>query len=221
MNTTEILSKIKTLLGVENQEVKLAQMKLMDGLTIVESESFEAEDSISIITEDGKVALPEGDYELEDGRLLVVKQEGVIFEVKEKEEEEKKEEEVEEVVEEETKSEEKEEYSEEGKTPKKVIESITKESFFTEIEKLKTENEDLKKELEDLKLSANNKSEETTTEKTEEVEAEKTEETKLATVEEVSPIVHNPENKKPTEGFKFAQKRNETTFDRVLNRLSK
>lgn len=215
MNTSEILSKIKTLLGGETHEVALAQMKLMDGLTIVESESFKAEDSISIITEDGKVAMPEGSYELEDGRLLIVKQEGIIFEVKEKEEEEKEDvkEDIKEDIEKETKSETKEEYSEENTTPKKVIESITKESFFAEIEKLKNENNVLRKEIEDLKLSAEDK--------TEEVETEKTEETKLATIEEVSPIVHNPENKKTTEGFKFAQNRNETTFDRVLKRLNK
>ena len=71
MNTTEILTKIKTLLGVESEVVRLAQMKLEDGLTIVESESFAAGDEIVIVTEDGKVAMPVGDYTLEDGRLLV------------------------------------------------------------------------------------------------------------------------------------------------------
>ena len=218
MNTTEILSKMKTLLGVESEKIQLAQMKLEDGLTIVESESFSAEDSIVIITEDGKVALPEGDYKLEDGRILVVKEEGVIFEVKEEEKEEVIEEVVEEVEEPEAAKEE-EEYMEKetsNATPKKIIESITKESFFSEIETLKTENESLKKELEDLKLSSVEKTEETKEEKTEE-----TKEVELSTDEEVAPIVHNPENKKEIEGFKISENRSETTFDRVLRKLSK
>ena len=218
MNTTEILSKIKTLLGVEAEEVKLAQMKLVDGLTIVESESFKAEDSIVIITEDGKVPLPEGDYELEDGRLLVVKEEGVIFEVKEGEAKEEEKEE-EEVVEEEAKEE--EEYMEkESASPKKIVETISKESFFSEIEALKTENETLKKELEDIKLKAVEKTEETKEELTEE-KTEETKEVELSVEEEVTPIVHNPENKKETEGFRFSANRNETTLDRVMKRLSK
>tara|TARA_R100001510_G_C7592850_1_gene161973 strand:- start:200 stop:853 length:654 start_codon:yes stop_codon:yes gene_type:complete len=217
MNTTEILSKIKTLLGVEAEEVKLAQMKLVDGLTIVESESFKAEDSIVIITEDGKVPLPEGDYELEDGRLLVVKEEGVIFEIKEGEA--KEEEKEEEVVEEEAKEE--EEYMEkETASPKKIVETISKESFFSEIEKLKEENESLKKELEDIKLKAVEKTEETKEELTEE-KTEETKEVELSVEEEVTPIVHNPENKKETEGFRFSANRNETTLDRVMKRLSK
>mgnify|MGYP003132253028 CR=1 FL=1 len=218
MNTTEILTKIKTLLGVEAEEVCLAQMKLEDGLTIVESDSFSAEESIVIVTEDGKVPLPEGDYKLEDGRMLVVKEEGVIFEIKEEE----KEEEVAEEVEEEAKSEE-EEYMEKetsNATPKKIVESITKESFFSEIEKLKEENESLKKELEDLKLSSVEKTEEIKEEKTEE-KTEETTEVELSVEEEVNPIVHNPENKKEIEGFKYAQNRSETTLDRVIKRINK
>ena len=218
MNTTEILTKIKTLLGVEAEEVCLAQMKLEDGLTIIESDSFSAEESIVIVTEDGKVPLPEGDYKLEDGRILVVKEEGVIFEVKEEEKEEEKEEVVEEVEEPEAAKEE-EEYMEKetsNAAPKKIVESITKESFFSEIETLKTENESLKKELEDLKLSSVEKTEETKEEKKEE-----TTEVELSVDEEVTPIVHNPENKKEIEGFKISENRSETTFDRVLRKLSK
>ena len=222
MNTTEILTKIKTLLGVEAEEVCLAQMKLEDGLTIVESDSFAAEESIVIVTEDGKVPLPEGDYKLEDGRILVVKEEGIIFEVKEEEKEEEKEEvKEEEVAEEEARSEE-EEYMEKetsNATPKKIVESITKESFFSEIEKLKEENESLKKELEDLKLSSVEKTEEIKEEKTEE-KTEETTEVELSVDEEVTPIVHNPENKKEIEGFKISENRNETTLDRVMRKLN-
>ena len=206
MNTTEILTKIKTLLGVENEvQVNLAQMKLEDGLTIVEAENFEPGDEIVIITEDGKVALPVGDYVLEDKRMLVVKEEGIIAEVKEEE----KKEEVEEVEEpkepEAAKEDDKEEYTEEKSTPKKVVESVTKESYFSEVEKLKTDNENLKKELEELKLSLTKK--------------ETEDKVELAT-EEVTKINFNPENKKEVDGFKYSQNRSETTLDRVMRKLS-
>ena len=42
----------------------------------------------------------------------------------------------------------------------------------------------------------------------------------LKEVEKIEPIVHNPENKKEVEGYKFSQNRHETTFDRVLKKLS-
>ncbi len=217
MNTTEILTKIKTLLGVESEEVRLAQMKLEDGLTIVESD-FEEGASIEIVTEDGKVSMPVGDYTLEDGRMVVVKEEGLIAEIKEAKEEE--EETTEEVTEEEAKSEEKEEYAEETKAPKKVIESITKESFFSEMEKLKEENESLKKELEGLKLS----SEETSVENTKVKETEKengSTEVELSTEEEPKPIVHNPENKERVNlGRKIAPKRQRTIMDSVYERIA-
>jgi hypothetical protein len=44
--TTKILNEVKTLLGME---VKLAQMKLQDGVTVIEAESFEAGYSVGIV----------------------------------------------------------------------------------------------------------------------------------------------------------------------------
>jgi len=208
MNTTEILTKIKTLLGVESEEVRLAQMKLEDGLTIVESD-FEEGASIEIVTEDGKVSMPIGDYTLEDGRMVVVKEEGLISEIKEAKEEE--EETTEEVTEEKT-TEEEVEAKEEISTPKKVVESITKESFFSEIEKLKEENESLKKELEGLKLSS--------VENTQVKETENTE-VELSTEEEPKPIVHNPENKERVNlGRKISPNRQRTIMDSVYDRIA-
>jgi hypothetical protein len=80
MKATEILKNIKTFLGEETLEevkVELAQAKLENG-TIVESESFKAGDEIFIITDDEKVAMPVGEYVMEDGKLLVVEEEGII-----------------------------------------------------------------------------------------------------------------------------------------------
>lgn len=97
MKATEILSKIKTYLGedtadiVENieqsQVVELAQAKLENG-TVLEAEAFESGKEIFILTDDEKVAVPVGEYQMEDGQILVVEEEGIIGEIKSAEQEE-------------------------------------------------------------------------------------------------------------------------------------
>ena len=106
MKSTEILDKIKTFLGEEKvvetqleetqEEVKLAQAKLDNG-TILEAEAFEAGNEIFIVTEDERVAVPVGEYQMEDGQILVVSEEGIIGEIKAQESEEEVEAEEEEV----------------------------------------------------------------------------------------------------------------------------
>ena len=103
MKSTEILNKIKTFLGEEVEEtqtekaLELAQLKLENG-TVLEAEAFESGNEIFILTEDEKVAVPQGEYLMEDGRTLVVQEEGVIEEIKAGEHEEKEEEKEEEKV---------------------------------------------------------------------------------------------------------------------------
>ena len=104
MKSTEILNKIKTFLGEEKieqeetqveetqleesqEKVELAQAKLDNG-TVLEAEAFEAGNEIFIVTEDEKVAIPVGEYLMEDGQILVVSEEGIIGEIKAQEEEE-------------------------------------------------------------------------------------------------------------------------------------
>ena len=194
MNEKSILNKFRTLLGLE---VKLETMKLSDGVSTLEADAFEAGQPVFILTEDEqRIPLPVGEYELEDMRILVVIEEGVIAEVREAAE-------VEEEVEVEAPAVEEEvEATTETATPKKTIESIVKESFFSEIEALKKENEELK-----AKLSAQ------TTEVAEEVAP-------VELSEEPKPISFNPENTQATDVFKFAAKRNATTMDTVLSRIS-
>lgn len=74
-----MIDQIKTLLGIE---VKLEEMKLENG-TIVSADSFEKDKEIFIVTDDEKVAMPVGEYLLEDGRLVVVSEEGMIADVRE------------------------------------------------------------------------------------------------------------------------------------------
>ena len=207
MNAKEIVNQVKTLLGME---VKLATMKLSDGVTVLEAEMFEAGAEVFVLAEDQKIALPVGEYELEDGKILVVQQEGIIAEVKEAEvKEEMPEVEAEPQVEVEAEAE------AEVSTPKKTVESIIKETFFAEMEKLKAENEELKSKLETL--SATNP-EEVTAETTEETTATTTTEVEL---EEVKPITFNPERTNEVEGFKYASKRPRSTMDAILEKLNK
>ena len=77
MKATEFLKKAKELLSIETEEVKLAQAKLENG-TVIEAEQMAEGQEVFIITEDEKVALPVGEYTLEDGQILMVKEEGII-----------------------------------------------------------------------------------------------------------------------------------------------
>jgi hypothetical protein len=72
---------------VEETKVELATMQLENGTT-VEAEAFEAGNEIFIVTEDEKVALPVGEYTLEDGLKLTIEQEGIIASMGEAEVEE-------------------------------------------------------------------------------------------------------------------------------------
>jgi len=74
----------KVELETEEKTVELAQMKLENG-TIIEAEEFSANQPVVIVSEDGNVPLPVGDYVLEDGNILVVAEEGMIAEIKEAE----------------------------------------------------------------------------------------------------------------------------------------
>ena len=208
MNAKEIVNQVKTLLGME---VKLATMKLSDGVTVLEAEMFEAGAEVFVLAEDQKIALPVGEYELEDGKILVVQQEGIIAEIKEAEvKEEMPEVEAEPQVEVEVEAE-----AEIAPTAKKTVESIIKETFFAEIEKLKIENEELKAKLETLSATT---PKEVTAEVTEETTATTTTEVEL---EEVKPITFNPERTNEVEGFKFASKRPRSTMDAILEKLNK
>ena len=99
----------------------------------------------------------------------------------------------------------------ETSNPKKTIESIIKETFFSEMEALKAENEELK-----AKLEMFSKVEPVAETASEEV----IEETKVE-LEEVKPIVFNPENVQPMDRVKFASKRGRTTMDSILEKLNK
>jgi len=144
MEYKQTLNKVKALLSIE---VKLEQVKLVDGITTLEAESFEAGYSVGIVTSEGAIPAPVGEYETVDGNIIVVEVEGQILEVKPKEAEE---------VEPETPAPSAEPTEPQMQTAKKIVDTVTKETFFeevkVEIEKLETENKSLKAELSALKV---------------------------------------------------------------------
>ena len=149
MKSQETLSQIMELLNLQD-EVKLESMKLDNG-TVIEAEAFEANQEVFIVTEDEKIALPVGEYTLEDGRILAVVEEGVIAEVKATEEEAP---EVEEVVEEVEQAEEE---------PKEEMAYATKEELSAAVEEMKVMIEEIKSMMspkeedmsEEVEMSAN------------------------------------------------------------------
>jgi hypothetical protein len=187
-----VVNQIKELLGME---VKLAQMKLENG-TVIEAEAFEPEMAVFIVNEEDRIALPVGEYLLEDGMLLKVEVEGVIASIEMPEEvmpePEMEAPEVEVEV----------EAAAEEASPKKIVESITKEMFFSEIEKLRNEIAELK----GVKLSADEEDKTDEDLKSKEVELS------------VEPLTHSPEVKSP-QVQKFASNRQMTTQDRVMAKL--
>lgn len=201
MNTNDMISKIKEVVGL-SEEVKLEQQALENG-TVIEADSFEAGSEVFIVTEDEKVALPVGEYQLEDGRMLVVAEEGLISEMKEAGEEEV-EEEVEEV---EAQEEEKEEM---GYATKEELAEV--KDMIEEIKAMLEPKEEMSSE--DL---GNLITEELSKHELNEVPKEVQEELNEPSAE---PIMANPEadsTNKPS--FKFAQNRKPSTFDRVLNKI--
>ena len=196
----EAINTLKVFLGMEKQEevVKLAEQMKLDNGTIIEVESLEAGAAVTIVNEDERIPLPKGEYKLEDGRVCVASEDGVLSEVKEMEAEKEEEKEMKEVEEEAPMMSE-----EPVKEAKKVVESTVKETYFEEIEKLKAENEELKAKITELS-------------KVEEVKEEVKEEVELS--EEPKPIKANPENKVEKEAIRFG-KQGKSKISSILEKV--
>jgi len=190
MKSSEMLKEVKTLLGME---IKLEQMKLENG-TVLEAEAFEAGNEIFIVTEDEKVALPIGEYTLEDGRELVIEEEGIIKEIKSMEEEVEEAPEVEVEVE---------------AADEPVAEYATKEELA-----------EVKSMIEEIKAMLEPKEEMSEVNQTElsEIPVEVTEELSEPAVE---PINTSAKVETENTGFKLGAKRKLSTIDRVFSRLNK
>lgn len=194
MKSQETLSKIMELLNLQD-EVKLESMKLENGTTI-EAEAFEANQEVFIVTEeDERIALPVGEYTLEDGMILVVAEEGIIAEVREAaaEEEAPAQEETEEV---EAQEEEKEE-----------------EMGYATKEELSAAVAEMKEMIEEIKAMMSPK------EMAEEPKEELAEEVDLSADEPAAkPIKHSPETK-TADLHKFSKGARKDTLSRIFDKL--
>jgi len=195
MNTNDMISKIKEVVGL-SEEVKLEQQTLENG-TVLEAEAFEAGKEIFIVTEDEKVAVPVGEYEMEDGRMLVVAEEGIIAEIKTGEEEEV-----------EAKDEEEEMYA----TKRELAEV---KEMIEEIKAMLEPKEEMSADdLGNLMTEELAKHEKT---ELSEVPEEVQEELNKPAAE---PIMANPEaNTKNNDGYKFGKNRKPSIADRVMQRI--
>ena len=165
MKAIEIVNQIKDVLGIEMSEekVQLASMKLENG-TEIEFESLEKDSEIFIKSDEGEsIPLPEGEYILEDSRILVVESEGIISEVKDADPAE-------------------EAPAEEA--PEEEVEAADEKEYATkeELEEVKAMIEEMKSILEKEDLSKEEAPK----------EVEKVEEVEMSS-EVVEPIAHNPE----------------------------
>ena len=210
MKQIELLNQIKTLLNIE---VKLEEMKLENG-TIVSAESFEKDKELFIVTDDEKVAMPVGEYILEDGRLLVVEEEGLIADVREVSDEVP------------AKEEETTEDLEEKEEEKEMAEVGDWEGMEKRIQNLEDAIADLKGEVKAEDIQEEEMSDDVQAPlKSRTVKEEFSEEEVLK--EELSqaaakPIKHNPEAEtKQTRKVEFGRGQFNTTLDRVLNKLNK
>ncbi len=206
MKNTEIVKQIKTLLNIK---VNLEDMKLENG-TVVSAESFEKGKEIFIVTDDERVAMPVGEYLLEDGRLVVVQEEGLIGDVREVSDEVPAKETAEgEEITEDLGKKDKESYKEE--------EEMEEEDEMEEKKETSLDMEEMEKRIQNLEDAIADL-------KADKVEASS--KPKSRTVKEefseaaAKPIKHNPESKS-TPTRVYGKSKVKTTLDRVLTKLNK
>ena len=208
-NPKDILNRVyEIVMGKETEEavkVELAQIKTADGQAIMEADAFEIGQAVFVVTEEGNIPVPMGEYVLEGGLKVMVDEQGVIVEIKTEGEE------VEEVEAKDMAEKEETgmmgEDKMEAKMPKKIIKTKTEmeESYFNKFDArlsaIEKTNEDLK--AVNVQLSAEN----------EELKRQLNE----------TPAEHtkfNPDAEvKRDFQFKIGAKRNETIQDRVFNSL--
>jgi len=207
MNATETLNRVLATLGLKPEEaivVDLAQVKTEDGQATFESDNFAVGEAVFIVTPDGNIPCPEGEFALENGNTMTVDANGTISEIATMEEEAPEAE----AISEAPVQAQDQPMTESMPSAKKVVKSKTEmeESYFSkqmaELE-AKFEARLSALEMEKVQLSVENK--------------ELTE--RLAT-EPAPHTLHNPEANSPKKVmFHMGNKREESVKDRVFNQL--
>jgi hypothetical protein len=168
-------------------------MTLENG-AVLEAESFEAGNEVFVISGEDRVAAPVGEHLLEDGRVLVITEEGVIAEIKEASAEAEVEVEV------------------ETEEPTELAEVEVKEeapAVVAIIEKVLEEIAMMREEMKGMREEMGGYA------KKEEMSAMKAE---LSAAPAAKAIKHNPETKQVQ---KMSANRPERAIDRVLARINK
>jgi len=204
MNAETTLDRVMIALGIKSKEsesinINLETMKTMDGQATFDAETFEVGSPIFVVTQDGNIPAPQGEFAMEDGTIVSVDDKGYIAEISSAEEEAPEEEVavVEEPMEEMP-------MEETMAKPKKLTESVIKTTEFS------AEVSNLKKEFEALKLKLSSLADENNELKG-----------RLAS-EEAPRTYHSPEKSNANSlQYKLGEKRAETTQDRVFKQLFK
>lgn len=198
MEKETLLKKVKNFLveltGVEPEvlDTKLEDQVLADGMTTIQADMFEPGENVFIVVTDAEpVPLPVGEYELADGKILVVKEDGVIDSIVEATEENTEEPKEEEIPVEAEKT------PEQAKV-KKIVRSQVEEQHFSALEEKIAELE--AKIVELSKVS---------------------EEVVVELAEEPKPIQFNPENSKPIEHIDLTPGKARSIRDNILETIYK
>lgn len=202
MKAQSVLNKILTELA-QIRKVEFAQMALENG-TILEAEEFAPENEVFILSGEERIPAPVGEHKLEDGKILVITEEGIIAEIKEEEAPE---------IEIEMQSEEAIAVAEEvasdvaEETADAITEDLSQAIEVAVAEALAPIVEEVAAEMKKMR---------------EEMAAYKTEmsamEKKFSSQSASKAIKHSPSNKQET-NVKLASKRVPTAMDRVLAKL--
>ena len=208
MNATETLNRVLATLGLKPEEaivVDLAQVKTEDGQATFESDNFAVGEAVFIVTPDGNIPCPEGEFALENGNTMTVDANGTISEIATKAEETPEAEPMTEAPSGDTST---PAETPMASVPKKTVKSKTEmeESYFSkQISDLEAKFEARLSalELEKVQLSEENK-----------------ELTNRLATEPAPHTLHNPEANAPKKVmFHMGNKREESVKDRVFNQL--
>jgi len=192
MKANSILNRILAeLASVRN--VSLATMNLENG-AVLEAEAFEAGNEVFVVSGEDRVAAPVGEHLLEDGRILVITEEGVIAEIKDAAAEAE--------VEVEVEASEATELADMPMAEEAPAVVAIVEKVLEEIAMMREEMKGMREEMGGYA-------------KKEEMSAIKAE---LSAAPAAKPIKHNPETKQVQ---KMSSNRPEKTIDRVLARMNK
>lgn len=204
MKATDILKRFEAFLN----RYEFSQMKLENG-TILEADEFAEDNAVFIVTDDERVPLPIGDYELENGSTLIVAEEGVIGSIGKVENAEK---------------EIKEEMNENLEETKKEMGDEPKEETtmgYVSREELEDAKAELKEMIEEVKAKLEEAKEEVEAEETKDDEAEKEELKAELSKPATEPLKHNPEAQKTVSLKKIGKNRTQlSVMDRIMNRIS-